>query len=107
MQTETFTRTYTFDCEKTCKSEWVFTLSTSDSDGPVIEDLQITPHINGAGQEMGCQGHPKTIMILLRGLPISSINIEALTQAGCARDVACGQVLAQCLTDLLETSQTS
>ncbi len=107
MQTETFTRTYSFDCEKTCKSEWVFTLSASDSDGPVIEDLQIKPHINDAGNQMGCQGHPKTIMILLKGLPVSSINVEALTQAGCAREVACGQVLAQCLQDLLETAGAS
>ncbi len=102
MATETFTRTYSFDCEKTCKTDWVFTLSTG-FDGPVIEDIQIKPHTTNAGNEKGCQGHPKTIAALLKGLPISSINVEALTQASCAREVACGQVLAQCLQDLAET----
>ncbi len=102
MPTEKFTRTYSFDCEKTCKSEWVFTLSTG-FEGPVIEDIQITPHTNDAGIEKGCHGHTKTIAALLKGLPISSINVEALAQASCARDVACGQVLAQCLQDLAET----
>ena len=102
MPSKTYTRTYSFDCEKTCKTEWEFTLSDSP-EGPVIEDLKISPHVNDAGKEMGCKGHPKTIMVLLRGLPISSIDVDALTQASCARDVACGQVLAQCLTDLSET----
>ena len=103
MPAQTFTRTYSFDCEKTCKTEWVFTLSNGP-EGPVIEDLKITPHVTDAGKEMGCQGHPQTMMVLLRGLPVSSIDVEALTQAGCARDIACGQVLAQCLEDLQQTA---
>ena len=99
MAETTFTRTFAFDKETTCKHRWHFTLSNG-LDGPVIEEVDISPHAGPGGKSTGCQGHPKTIAALLSGLPVSSINIEALTQAGCSRDLACGQALGRCLQQI-------
>jgi hypothetical protein len=94
-----FMRSFRFIERDTCKQEWNFTLSEK-KDGLIIENLQVTPHLNGEGNPQGCLGHPLSIIALIRGLPVESINIEALTKAGCARNVACGQALAKCLWKL-------
>ena len=101
MPTKTFTRNFTFDSKDTCKSEWRFTLSDGDENGAVIEDLEIIPHTTDDGDPRGCWGHPATIIALLRGLPVSSIDVDALTTAVCARNIACGQALARCLKELI------
>ncbi len=88
-------RTFTFEGEDTCKQEWVFTLE----DGPgglVVRDLDITDR----EKPRGCSGHPETIVALVRGRSISSLDVDALSRAACGRDLACGQVLAMCLRKL-------
>jgi hypothetical protein len=99
MPTRTFTRTFAFPPAETCKHEWVFTLSDG-VDGAVIESLEIKAHTTDAGKDRGCLGHPLSISALVRGLPVESIDVEALAQAGCARSVACGQALARCLLEI-------
>jgi len=96
---EKFTKTHTFDADKTCKARWTFTLS-KDGDGLIIEDLKIEPHLTQRGTQRGCWGHPQSIVALLQGARVDAINIRALSEAACARDVSCGQTLARCLEDL-------
>ncbi len=99
MVSNTYTRTFTFDPADTCKERWDFTISDGP-DGLVIEEVTITPSVGPNGQPVGCQGHPQTIGALLQGLPVDSIDITALSQAACSRNLACGQALARCLADL-------
>lgn len=102
---KTFFREFEFDGCGTCKVHWKFTLSDGQ-DGVLIEDLEIIGGRND-GKELGCLGHPQTIVALICGLPISSIDIVALKEAGCSRSLSCGQVLARCLEQLqAETSTT-
>lgn len=99
MDPKTFRRSFNFDEKDTCKDDWNFLLSDG-MDGLVIEELEITPHTTADGGARGCNGHPMTIVALVRGLPVESIDIPALTQAGCSRNLACGQALARCLEEL-------
>lgn len=99
MRMQTFTRTFKFPQEDTCNTEWRFTLSES-TDGLIIEDLQILSAVGTDGSPRGCLGHPKTIITLVRGLPVNSINADALADAACSRSLACGQAMARCLKEL-------
>ena len=94
-----FTRRFVFPPDQTCKEEWLFTLSDG-IDGAIIESLEIKAHTTDAGKDRGCLGHPLSIAALVRGLPVASIDVEALAQSGCARSVACGQALARCLLEI-------
>ena len=91
----TITRTYTFADEDTCKYGWTFTLTQSPQDW-FIEDL----HVEERENPHGCSGHPKTIVTLLKGRKLDSINRVGLTEAACGRSLSCGQALAQCMADL-------
>ncbi len=99
MPAATFTKSYHFEAEDTCKQEWIFTISDGP-EGRIIEDLEIHPHTNDEGVPRGCQGHPKTICVLLRGLPLEAVHVSALAEASCIRNLACGQALAKCIEDL-------
>ncbi len=95
MTESTITRTYTFEEEDTCKFSWTFTLK-HDSHGWIIDELRVEER----EKPRGCFGHPKTIVTLLKGRILDTINLDELAEASCARSLSCGQVLAQCLTDL-------
>ena len=91
------TRTFTFEGDDTCKQEWIFTLDDG-ADGVVVRDLEIKER----AERRGCSGHPDTIVALVRGRTLSSIDVDALSAAACGRDIACGQALAMCLRKLAE-----
>ena len=101
MAADTFTRTFTFDADTTCKWQWTFAVSPGPG-GLLIEDLEITPHCKDGGAERGCQGHAKTIIALLKGRLVKSLDVAALRKAACPRDLACGQALAHCIDQLLD-----
>ena len=89
------TRTFTFEGDDTCKQDWVFTLEDGP-DGVVVRDLEVRER----EERRGCTGHPATIVALVRGRPLDSIDVDALSEAACGRDIACGQALAVCLRRL-------
>lgn len=97
----TITRKFNFG-EDTCKREWVFTLSETEA-GLVIEDIKITPHYQNSGQPRGCQGHPKTIVALLKQRTLDSIDIDELSKSTCVLEFSCGQALAECLEKLKQS----
>ncbi len=90
-------RTFTFEGEDTCTQEWVFTLEDR-RDGLVVQDLEI---IDREKRE-GCSGHPETIVALVRGRSLRTLDIGALSSAACGRDLACGQALAKCIRELVD-----
>lgn len=94
-------REFTFPADSTCKGRWVFRLSDG-TDGPVVEDLQVHPHVDGEGAEQGCPGHHGTIMSLMKGRPVRSVYIEGLMGSPCGQQYSCSQALAVCLKKLLE-----
>jgi hypothetical protein len=89
-------REFTFSEEDTCKRTWIFKLLES-ADGLVVDDLEIVED----PEPEGCKGHPKTIAALVRGRPVNSIDTEVLAEAACGRDVACGQLLAKCIQEII------
>jgi len=91
----TFTKVLRADPESTCKDCWEFTLEEADG-SLVIRDLVITG-------DRGCQGHPRTIRVLLRGARLNELDVDALSEAACARDVSCGQTLSRLLRELKQT----
>ena len=95
MTESTITRTYTFGEEDTCKYSWTFTLK-HNSQGWIIDGLQVEER----EKPQGCSGHPKTIIILLKERTLDNIKLEGLAEAACGRRLSCGQVLAQCLSNL-------
>jgi hypothetical protein len=90
-------RTFTFEPDETCKQEWIFTLEDGP-EGVVVGDLDVRE----IGDRQGCSGHPATIVALVRGRTLGSIDVDALSEAACGRDLACGQALAMCLRKLVE-----
>ncbi len=90
-------RTFTFETDDTCKETWVFTLEDT-RDGVVVRDLKI----GDRAKPRGCTGHPETITALVRGRVLESIDVDALSEATCGRDLACGQALARCVRELVE-----
>lgn len=88
-------REFTFGDEDTCKQKWTFTLSSGD-EGWIIDDLQI----DDRPAPRGCSGHPKTIVALVKGRMVGSIDVETLAEAACGRSLSCGQVLARCLREI-------
>lgn len=96
MSDSALTHTCRFDSRDTCKRSWTFVLR-SEGGNLVIQDLTITDDRREDGNIQGCQGHPKTIVALVKGRTVDSIDLAALAAAGCPRNKACGQVLAECL----------
>lgn len=72
----------------TCKDRWEFRVR----DGR-IESIHI------AGKD-GCKGHPRTIEVLLKGMELEGIDLDALAAAECARERSCGQTLADALREM-------
>ena len=105
MDSVPFTRTFHFNESETCKRSWTFTLRRQGAD-LIIEDLHITDDLRSDGKIQGCHGHPKTIVVLIKGRSVASIDAEALALAACPRDKACGQALAECL-NALRTNEAS
>ena len=96
-------REFIFDVDKTCKMKWTFAISQTDQ-GPVIDDIEILPHTTSNGTERGCVGHPKTIISLIKGRPLNTLDIQALLQTSCLREISCGQALGQCLADIRDSN---
>ena len=77
--------------EDTCMKHWAFTLQ-ENGQGPIIKSIKIKP------SPEGCVGHPKTIMALVKNIPISELDIERLSATKCVRTKSCGMNLASCAT---------
>jgi hypothetical protein len=90
------TRIFHFGKSETCKTMWTFTLGETET-GVIIKDIAIDSGPRDSGGDAGCKGHPKTIISLLKGRPLDSIDIDALDGASCMRNQSCGQNLAHCL----------
>jgi hypothetical protein len=91
----TWTRTFEYPDDDTCKARWVFTL---EGRGPeaVIHDI----HIAEREEPVGCQGHPGAVTALLRGRRVGELDVRALLESDCLRGISCGAVLARCLSIL-------
>ena len=74
----------------TCKRRWCFTVVDGRFDRIEIE-----------GEE-GCKGHPQTMSVLLKGMRVDAVDVEALAGQVCDRDVSCGQALAEAIRSLRE-----
>ena len=96
-------RVFTFSETSTCKIRWIFQLVDGPA-GPVIRDLEIRAFVKENGKELGCRGHPKTIIALVRGRPLRDLDSEALALAACIKELSCGQALARCLRELAAES---
>jgi len=68
----------------------------------VIERVEYRANLTEGEPEAGCQGHPKTICILLKGASLKSLDLEALRGATCARSHSCAMSLAECMDTLLK-----
>lgn len=95
------TNTHSFDLQDrdTCMKQWTFHLSATDGQ-TIIRNLHIQK------DKQGCEGHPKTIMALMKNTPIGYIDLEALRQTTCVRGQSCGMILAECLETLNNGNQT-
>jgi hypothetical protein len=91
------TKEYSFEDRHTCKSYWTFELEKVAGMW-IIQSLQIDER----EQPIGCEGHPKTLMALLKNRPVNSIDVNALSDSYCEKDISCSQVLAKCITQLKE-----
>lgn len=87
---------YTSKDINNCKQKWLFFIS-KEKNKLTIENLEILEKETPTG----CFGHPQTIITLVVGREISSLNIEGLSQTACSKDVSCGQFLADCLKDIV------
>ncbi len=97
MPGETTEREFTFDGEETCKGRWSFSLAEGP-DGTVVKRLRVVANKRpGTDKERGCLGHPRTIIALIEGRSLASLDVEALARAACVKKVSCGQALAECL----------
>jgi len=96
-------REFDFADKDTCKQRWTFTLS-EDKDNPVIERVEYKANLKDE-PEAGCQGHPKTICVLLKGAALKSLDLEALRSATCARSHSCAMSLAESAEALLEETK--
>lgn len=84
--------------EDTCMKHWTFTLQVSGKQS-IIKSIKIKP------SPEGCVGHLKTIMALIRDTPVSSLDIEQLSDTKCIRTKSCGMNLASCVEAIaLESS---
>ncbi|MFH1378580.1 MAG: TSCPD domain-containing protein [Planctomycetota bacterium] len=90
------TRIFHFGKSETCKTMWTFTLGETDT-GVIIKDIAIDAPAHDSVEDAGCKGHPKTIISLLRGRALDSIDVDALDGASCMKNHSCGQNLAHCL----------
>ena len=93
---EDSTRIFHFGKSETCKTTWTFTLSETSS-GVIVKDIEIDSGPRESGGNSGCQGHPKTIISLLKGRLLNTIDLNALDGSSCTRNKSCGQNLAYCL----------
>ena len=76
--------------QDTCMKHWTFTLEEHD-DHTVIKSVGIKPSAEG------CVGHPKTIMALVRDIPVAALDTERLSRTKCVRTTSCGMNLAACV----------
>jgi hypothetical protein len=83
------TMKFNYQGEDTCLSDW--SINFSNDDELMIHSVEI------AESPMGCKGHPKTIMALIKDIPYKNINIEGLKNATCPRGKSCGMILAKSL----------
>lgn len=85
-------RTVDFDLseEDTCMKHWTFTVQGEGKEC-VIQSVKIKP------SPEGCVGHPKTIMALVRDMPVSTLDIDRLHSTKCVRSKSCGMNLASCV----------
>ncbi len=91
------TKEYSFEPENTCKSKWTFELEKVAGLW-LIQSLKI----NERAAPKGCEGHPKSLEILLKNRPVNSIDVNALADSYCDKDISCSQVLAKCINQLKE-----
>lgn len=91
----TWTRTFEYPEDDTCKARWTFTLEGQGAEA-VIHDIRIAER----EEPVGCQGHPGTVTALLRGRKLRELDVRALLESGCLREISCGAVLARCLSIL-------
>lgn len=89
------TKKYSYEYHNTCKSNWTFELEKVAGIW-LIQSLKIEER----EQPKGCEGHPKSLEILLKNRPVNSIDVNALADSYCDKDVSCSQVLAECITQL-------
>jgi hypothetical protein len=76
--------------EDTCMKHWAFSLEEHD-DQTIIKSIKIKPTVEG------CVGHPKTIMALVRDMPVAALDTERLSRTKCVRTTSCGMNLATCV----------
>jgi hypothetical protein len=91
------TKKFSFESENTCKSNWSFELEKVAGMW-LIHSLKIDEY----KEPIGCQGHPKTLEILLKNRPVNSLDIESLSGAYCEKEISCSQILAKCINQLKE-----
>ena len=72
--------------EDTCMKYWTFSLEEHD-DQTIIKSIKIKPSAEG------CVGHPKTIMALVRDIPVAALDTERLSRTKCVRTTSCGMTL--------------
>ena len=76
--------------QDTCMKHWTFSVE-EDGDQTIIKSVKIRPSAEG------CVGHPKTIMALVRDMPVAAIDTERLSRTKCVRTTSCGMGLAACV----------
>jgi hypothetical protein len=90
---------FDFSPDQTCKVKWVLDVEPT-ADGPRIAEIEVIASVKPDGKEMGCKGHPRTIVALARGRLVDEIDTAALAEAACTRPCSCGQALGRCLEQI-------
>ncbi|MCG3180074.1 MAG: hypothetical protein BIFFINMI_02428 [Phycisphaerae bacterium] len=90
---------FEFNPDRTCKQKWIVRTEATEA-GPRVIDIEIAASLKPDGKEMGCKGHPRTIVALTRGRLVREIDVDALANAACTRPCSCGQALGQCLSQI-------
>ncbi len=88
---------FAFDGEDTCKRTWTFTVRGVGAEAHIAE-------LNVVERPLpeGCTGHARTIVALLTGARLATLDVDALEATVCERSLSCGQALGRCLRDLRE-----
>jgi hypothetical protein len=89
------TKTFNFESENTCKGIWTFKFSGRPGH-TIIDSVEI----HEKEPRQGCLGHHWTIMALITGRSLADIDIAALEEIKCNREVSCPQALARCLKEM-------
>ncbi|WP_430817258.1 hypothetical protein [Carboxylicivirga sp. RSCT41] len=77
--------------ENTCYKEWQVNMAEVDGE-KIVKSVEYE-----AGRH-GCVGHPKSIVALSAERPLSSFDLQALSQTDCVRDKSCGIIFGECLS---------